>query len=248
MHIGLSLGLTRRGGGGIGASPFAPTDIPDLALWLDASDASTITDVEGSVSQWDDKSGGGNHATQGSGSSQPKTGTRSVNGLNVIDNDGSNDALLIPSALYTYPAGSTTSFIVMQRDTSNQMRSLYSVESSSVRFGFESNNTTIRYTHGTGNGTGPQLTGLTYDTNAHIVLGTRSATTRTVYQDGGTGVSDTGAVDATLSSFGTTSTSGLPLDGTTAEIVLYSALLADAQINQVGNYLASKWGIIWTDV
>jgi hypothetical protein len=44
-------------------------------LWLDASDASTITESEGSVSQWDDKSGNDNHATQGSASQQPTYAT-----------------------------------------------------------------------------------------------------------------------------------------------------------------------------
>jgi len=50
-----------------------------LALWLDASDSSTITESGGSVSQWDDKSGNGNHITQGNVFLQP-----TVNG-NQID-------------------------------------------------------------------------------------------------------------------------------------------------------------------
>lgn len=36
-----------------------------LLLWLDASDTSTITEVGGKVSAWNDKSGNGRHATQG---------------------------------------------------------------------------------------------------------------------------------------------------------------------------------------
>jgi len=53
--------------------------------WWDASDLSTITEAAGKVSQLDDKSGNGNHMTQASGSLQPTTGTRSQNGLNVLD-------------------------------------------------------------------------------------------------------------------------------------------------------------------
>jgi len=41
--------------------PPLPSDL-NLSLWLDASDASTITHSNGSVSQWADKSGNGNHA------------------------------------------------------------------------------------------------------------------------------------------------------------------------------------------
>ena len=47
---------------------------PDLiatVAWFDASDTSTITESGGAVSQWDDKSGNENHATQPSSGSQP---------------------------------------------------------------------------------------------------------------------------------------------------------------------------------
>ena len=42
------------------------------ALWLDGLDADTITEDTGKVSQWDDKSGNGNHAIQ------PTAGRRAV--------------------------------------------------------------------------------------------------------------------------------------------------------------------------
>jgi len=43
----------------------------DLALWLDASDASTITLNGSNVSQWDDKSGNGNHVSNATAATQP---------------------------------------------------------------------------------------------------------------------------------------------------------------------------------
>ena len=60
----------------------------DAALWLDASDSSTIEENGGKVSQWDDKSGNNNHLTQATDANQPTTGTRSQNGLNVLDFNG----------------------------------------------------------------------------------------------------------------------------------------------------------------
>jgi hypothetical protein len=54
--------------------------------WYDALDSSTITESGGSVSQWDDKSGNNNHATQSPGSLQPTYD--SVN--NEITFDGSD--------------------------------------------------------------------------------------------------------------------------------------------------------------
>jgi len=56
----------------INTSIFIPTQISGCALWLDAADASTVVQSGGSVSQWKDKSGAGNNATQTTPSSQPK--------------------------------------------------------------------------------------------------------------------------------------------------------------------------------
>jgi len=59
------------------------------ALWLDASDASTITESGGLVSQWDDKSGNGRHVEQLTGASQP-----AYNGTTkAIEFDGLDDYL-----------------------------------------------------------------------------------------------------------------------------------------------------------
>jgi hypothetical protein len=55
------------------------------AAWYAADDASTITESAGAVSQWNDKSGNGNHAVQSTASLQPITGATNLNGLNVID-------------------------------------------------------------------------------------------------------------------------------------------------------------------
>lgn len=45
-----------------------------LSLWLDAADASTITLNGSTVSQWNDKSGNGRHATQATAANQPAWG------------------------------------------------------------------------------------------------------------------------------------------------------------------------------
>jgi len=74
---------------------FRPSDLLGLELWLDASDASTITSSgsPATVSQWDDKSGNARNVTQGTAANQPTTGSTTQNGLNVISFDGSNDNL-----------------------------------------------------------------------------------------------------------------------------------------------------------
>ncbi|MBT8037962.1 MAG: M6 family metalloprotease domain-containing protein, partial [Verrucomicrobiae bacterium] len=49
---------------------WTPADTNTVA-WFDAADAATIAESSGAVSQWSDKSGNGNHATQGNSSNQP---------------------------------------------------------------------------------------------------------------------------------------------------------------------------------
>jgi len=85
----------------------------NLLAWYDASDLATITDAgSGAVSAWADKSGNGYTLTEAT--NRPTTGTRSQNGLNVIDFDGTND--IISSSC---PADdlTSTSFIVAKTDS-----------------------------------------------------------------------------------------------------------------------------------
>lgn len=86
---------------GVGVGPtfsqnkiFSPLDIPDLALWLDADDDSTILDVAGAVGTWNDKSGNSNNAGQSDPGSKPTTDAETINGRNVLVFDG-NDQMQI---------------------------------------------------------------------------------------------------------------------------------------------------------
>ncbi len=73
---------------------FSPTSIPNLALWLDAADASTFTlDGSNNVEQWRDKSGGGRHVNQSTMANRPSYVTGVLNGLPVVRPDGINDWL-----------------------------------------------------------------------------------------------------------------------------------------------------------
>jgi len=77
---------------------WTPADI-DTALWLDAADASTITESGGTVSQWDDKSGNALHISQSTALQQPAYTSNGLNGRNTITFDGSNDILFRDSGL-----------------------------------------------------------------------------------------------------------------------------------------------------
>lgn len=75
-----------------------PNAIGSKVLWLDGDDASTITESSGSVSQWSDKSGHGNHAVQAAGLDQPTYVTGAVNGRNIVRFDGLTQFLVSPDS------------------------------------------------------------------------------------------------------------------------------------------------------
>jgi hypothetical protein len=64
--------------------PWTPYEI-DTALWLDADDAATITEVSGAISQWDDKSTNGYALAQATASKRPAISAGLLNGKDVID-------------------------------------------------------------------------------------------------------------------------------------------------------------------
>jgi hypothetical protein len=65
------------------------------ALWLDAADASTITESSGAVSQWNDKSGNARHASQATAGNRPALISNAYTGKSAIRSDGSDDFLSI---------------------------------------------------------------------------------------------------------------------------------------------------------
>jgi hypothetical protein len=66
------------------------------ALWLDAADSTTISVTSGAVTEWRTKTSGSSIAftpANGDSTRRPTTGVSTQNSKNVIDFDGSNDAL-----------------------------------------------------------------------------------------------------------------------------------------------------------
>lgn len=105
------------------ASGFNPKSISGLSLWLDASDATTITLNGSTVSEWRDKSGAGAPAAaQSTAASQPAYNATGVNGRGSVDFD-STESLVFSSSTasfnYLHNATGSTMFIVWKPDTSS---------------------------------------------------------------------------------------------------------------------------------
>lgn len=96
------------------AVPWTPDDEASLHSWHDASDAATITESGGSVSAWLDKTANDIDYAQADGPQQPQTGTRTLNGLNVIDFATAHNFDL---GGFTWPSSSFQFIIVGEIDT-----------------------------------------------------------------------------------------------------------------------------------
>jgi hypothetical protein len=212
------------------------TPVPEAlgaALWLDASDTSTIVETSGSVSEWQDKSGNGNDLVQATSSLQPTTGTRTLNGLNVIDFIP-NDVISAASFNISQPI---TLFAVATLDTSGATPQ-FLVNGSSTAF--QAFNQTARLYSGTNlQGSTPLAlsTGLLFRYTAN-------STSSSIYVDGSLDVSgDAGTSGMTVLDVGNQAATGRQWDGTVAEMAVFDRVLSDAEIAQMEAYLADKWGI-----
>ena len=244
-------GLVHRGNGGSGGvtPPFTPASISGLNFWYDAADTSTIIQVAGSVSQWNDKASGFN-AVQGTGAAQPVTGTTTINGKNVLVFAGTK-FMTLPSGVYPFSNGVTTTFAVFRTLAAPSDFHTVSLSGGGNRYSIggsiPANN--FRGWHGVDGGGGtsdiaPQTTSPTIgviravgtDFNLYI-NGGAAGTTKPVLLFTGTG-----------GGIGALSGGSEKLTGTIAELIGYTGTKTVSETNQVGNYLATKWGITWTDI
>jgi len=238
-----------------GSAPaFAPTDIAGLQLWLDANDAATITQASGAVSQWNDKSGNTRHFTQATGANQPITGTRTINGKNALDFDGTNDAL-VNASMFALGNASSTTFCVAFTDTNTAQQSLWAFGSSDD-LAFIYDNTRKLYRNADVGATpfrGESPNSTAVDTLSHINFTRKNgATSYNMAHDGSPLLGLNGGVSAITSTSivlgnQTAGSSFRAFNGCIAEFIVYDTDLSTANRNLVGNYLATKWGITWTN-
>ena len=105
-------GLSVKAGGG-GGGGFSPLTLAGCELWLDATDADTITGTSSIVTGWDDKSAAGNSVTA-AGAARPSQST--INSLNAITFDAAAEAMSLASASVTGLDGADmTIFVVVNK-------------------------------------------------------------------------------------------------------------------------------------
>lgn len=103
---------------------WTPKLLPNLITWLDADDSSTITLSGSNVTDWNDKSGSGNHVTQATSTRRPTLVTNSQNGRAALDfmwttSGSSNRKFMQRGGTYTNVTGSALSVFLVAKPTTN---------------------------------------------------------------------------------------------------------------------------------
>ena len=97
-----------------------PDSVTNLLLWLDANAPATLTESDGRISAWADKSGNGFGMSQADNSARPSVVQNAVNGLNALNFDGFNDYLGRSDALGLTGAPGITTFVMMRSFNASQ--------------------------------------------------------------------------------------------------------------------------------
>jgi hypothetical protein len=104
MRVGLGVYLAALRAAVAGPS-WTPAELgADLALWLDADDADTITLNGSNVAQWNDKSGNGNHVSNGTSSTQPAYLTTGWNNKPTVSFTGAGGEFLFKDGVSNFAA------------------------------------------------------------------------------------------------------------------------------------------------
>lgn len=227
--------------------PFTPLDISGLVLWLDGSDINTITkNSNNRVTPWSDKTPAGNNAIQATEPARPFYKPKGLNQNSVINFQG-GQRFILPSALYSLPAGAYTMFFVCRQETaavfnriitmtdggSSRLLLFYSASNGIVSF---YNNTTFDST---------QITGVT-TTNYNIIRARRSGAAQALAVNGGTEIVENKAIDLhtiTDIALGAHPSGSDALNGDMADILIYNRSLIASESAKVEQYLSQKWGI-----
>jgi hypothetical protein len=119
--FGIKIGQLGCGSRPSGAAPvlWTPTQInSQLAAWFDASDVSTLTDVSGAASQWNDKGPSARIASQSTAGWRPAIASNAINGLTALSFDGSDDEMVLNTAISILD-NFTATFSVFRRNAAS---------------------------------------------------------------------------------------------------------------------------------
>jgi len=206
------------------------------SAWFDASDTSTvIAGGSSNVYQWNDKSGNGNDVTQTTGSQQPLTGTRTMNGFNVIEFlDTSDQLLAIDSSLATFTEPEI--LCVVEFDTDGYLMDSFNGDRGAIRRSGGSLSTVTQ--------AGQTNTGVPISTDPTMIYCNYNTSGGFLAVDGATPASIAGTYN-TIEGLTLGSWSGhvtVFFNGIIGEFIITSGL-STGDRQKIEGYLSHKWGL-----
>ena len=232
------------------SSVFTPTPFlqANLKGWFDASNTNSISQTPGNVAIWNDLSVNGFNLT--GITATPRTGDTTVNGRNVVNFDGTE---------CIYRAGGAVNYyrhtIIIVSTATVAARDIYGssgVVAGDVLFNVNANGTYRAHAFRTGDGLRDST--FTLSTGMSIRIQRVGATTLDIIENGNTkknSFSFGGTDPAVLKGIylGYRSQSVIAgFVGSMGEVLVFDTNVSDSQLNIIGNYLGSKWGVTWTNL
>jgi len=229
------------------SSAFTPNSIAGLQLWLDASDAATITASGGFIDSWSNKGSLGGSVTATT-TQRPATGTRTVNSKNALDFDGSNDEMVLPAGMMGLGSGANTILVTFQSDNlgdaTQELVALFNA-GSGLRYEVGFTATAIQVQN---RSTSSAVTTLAdaRSTNTKTIGFRRTGTTIDPILNGAFGAAGTNAENftGTTGKIGTANSPINRFNGALCEILSYNSYLDNTNIGLLQSYEAAKWGIV----
>jgi hypothetical protein len=237
-------------------APFDPTQIAGCKLWLDGSDAGSITLSSGSVTQWNDKSGNNNTMTPYSSYSNVTISSAYQNQLNVLNFSGGG-LYKAPSSSAVYPLD--LYIVVALKDTTTAVDVIgININTSGTDFNSLtfSEYTSSRWHNGSDffNRTPNTVSPINETSTSFLLINWSIANANYIIRRNGVQLSQTSSYTFTLAagsifqighrlSTGYSPTPDHPFRGYIAEIVAFNSQLASSQQQQIEGYLAQKWGL-----
>ncbi|MEP1093640.1 MAG: Ig-like domain-containing protein [Cyclobacteriaceae bacterium] len=235
----------------------SPGNIAGETLWLTADRGVTLNGT--TVSDWDDQSGGGNDATQGTAASQPEFLDDDLNGNPSLRFDGTNDVIEGTAGFYTieYFVVTVPSEIYNSGTSSGSIVGFETGDFARLGLGPTSGQITNEVvTHSAGSGASYRgaFTSTTADLNLPAIINVRgnaAADGAEIFLNG-IDVLNAEANAGTYQVYTDTDydigdeIEGIPrfpFNGTVSEVISYSTRLVDASRRDVASYLAIKYGV-----
>lgn len=253
--LGARNSLALNAGRTSGDAPYSPDSNANLTCWMDAQEASTITDSSGEISSWSSRVGSASYSQTVAGN-RPNNVT--VNGLNMVEFDGGDHLQLTVGSAGLQPGSDDFTIAAVFRSTNTGRGCIWVMDNSAgVRWLLRNNlnGTDLEWsvddntTAFTVNATDADFS----NDDIYAVICTREGTNIRLYY--GTGLSFAESVDSpvAIGTYGSLNSAngrigdyvsgGQAFEGDIGELLFFKEALSSDERGDLYTYLVSKWSL-----